>query len=96
LQFYYNTTLRGQAHSRGNFDFSEHHTWDYSTGVVNKISIAENGNRLKYITITGTNGNTILAKTAISNYTYYDLTNNFNTSNYNNGTAIINVSYSNS
>lgn len=95
LYFYDGTTFRGQVHSRSSFDFTQHNTWS-STGTVNKIYVVENGNGLKYITITGTNGNTILAKTAISNYVYYNLTNGFSTSSYNNGTAIINIAYSNS
>ena len=94
LSFYYNSTFRGYAHSRSNFNFTQHNTWD-STGVVDKIFIAENGSKLKQVTITGSNDGTILAKTAIANYIYQDLTKSFNTSDYNNGSATIYITYSN-
>jgi hypothetical protein len=61
-------------------------------GTVAKVAVTENGSSCKYLTINGKTGTTLLAKTQIntgSTVTNLDLTKTFNTSDYNDGNALL-------
>ena len=62
-----------------------------ATGTVTKIGLSVN--YAKYLTVTGKNGNTLLYKTSVSNYCTVTLNSSFSTSDYNNGSATIYLSF---
>ena len=68
-------------------------------GTVAKGAVTENGSSCKYLTINGKTGTTLLAKTQIntgSTVTNLDLTKTFNTSDYNDGNAILYFTFTDS
>lgn len=61
-------------------------------GTVAKVAVTENGSSCKYLTINGKTGTTYLSKTQIntgSTVTNLDLTRTFDTSDYNDGNALL-------
>lgn len=61
------------------------------TGTVTKIGLSLN--YAKYLTVTGKNRNTLLYKTSVSSYSTVTLNSSFSTSDYNNGSATIYLSF---
>lgn len=68
-------------------------------GTVAKVAVTENGSNCKYLTINGKVGNTLLAKHQINTgttVTNLDLNTTFSTSDYNDGNAILYLTFADS
>lgn len=68
-------------------------------GTVAKVAVTENGSSCKYLTINGKTGTTYLSKTQIntgSTVTNLDLTRTFDTSDYNDGDALLYFTFTDS
>ena len=93
-------TVLGTAHARTMLSSTSHYNWS-SSGTVSKLVISENNTqtgpnkRPQYVTVLGYMGNTLLNKGYIGDIQYgsKNLSTSFNTSDYNNGSRTIYITY---